>query len=161
MVEKNYNKFYGKRRFCAFSLLFLFMSTFLFNIPVFAAPPSGYVENANKIHYDNPNYKSVSDFDNRISEIFSITGFNSQNRKNQWLNPYIYDEYNNIIAYDLPFGEFSNMENGRMFKLETGKQGEYKYLGYDENGNKITNDHYFSGGEVVTKFINYDEDEVT
>ena len=156
MIKELHTRIYRKKRFYAFSLIFMFIITILSDLPSFAAPSATHVSNANYIHYKNTSYKTVTQFNNRINEIQSLTGVKPQNVRNQWLNPYIYDEYNNIIAYDLPFGDFMESKYGRMFELGTGKQGEYKYLGYDEGGNSITNDHYFSK-EPVKKFVTYKE----
>ena len=149
MTKEFCTNIYRKKSFSAFSLLFIFITTKLSNFPSFAAPSATHVSNANYIHYKNTSYKTVTQFNNRINEIQSLTGVEPQNVRNQWLNPHIYDEYDCIIAYGLPFGDFMESKYGRKFDLETGKQGEYKYLGYDAGGNRITNDLYFSGGQVV------------
>jgi hypothetical protein len=70
-----------------------------------------------------------------------------QNPNKNWLNPFVYDDYDHLIVYDIPSGDFYERTDGRM--RYNGKAGEYKYLGENEKGYLVTNDRYYPEGTQV------------
>jgi len=145
------------RRLSAFLLCTVYILSILKYIPIsFAAsPPQSFYNDLVKIHEK----KSVSsiwtyeEFVNRINEIANETLSKAYNDYNQWINPYIYENYYGVVVYGLPHGKSSDgttdddfyyTNKGRMFNLKNGKQGEYRYLGYNVNGNSVTNDSWFN-----------------
>jgi hypothetical protein len=115
---------------------------------------ASYVASALTIH-KTPAWTQV-EYNMRISDIARLTNRNPQNKYGKWLNPHVFEHYNQIVVYDLPHGKFYKTSKGRMFDT-TGNQGEYQYLGYDEMGNSITNDSYFGITTATGKFTTYKE----
>ncbi len=77
------------------------------------------------------------------------------------LNTYILERYN-IVSYGEPFGLFMEAEWGKMTNKDTGKKGEYQYLGYDFNEiTQLTNDRYFLNESSFGKLFNSTYSNVT
>lgn len=79
-----------------------------------------------------------------------------------YINPYIYESsaYFNQLVFGLPLDAFVEKTTGHMMK--DGKLGEYKYLGYDVQGMRITNDLYSARKKTTSNvFYTYDVTEVS
>ncbi len=118
-----------------------------------AAPTTTEYNNLLKLHLNNPNW-SYQEYCAKINSIVALTDAEPQNEDKLYLNPWIYEKYDNLIVYGTPHGDFYVTSEGKMKNTSNGKIGEYQYLGYNDYGVDITNDRYFnvnaSGGIFKT-----------
>ena len=119
------------------------------NIEVMAAELN--VSQLNAIHGKSASKASIEAMINTIS---INTGEETKNEKGEWLNPFVYEDYD-LIVYGLPTGDFYERPDGKTYK--NGKKGEYKYLGYSSSSFLITNDRFFSGGSPGSKFMSVED----
>lgn len=113
----------------------------------------------NKPVWDTSLYpNNTAGFNAEVDKISRLSGKRAFNEKGQWLNPFVYHEYNKIIVYGNPYAEDSSEFLARPGSptFRNGIQGEYKFIGYNEDGELLTNDHYFPK-TVIERFTTYDE----
>jgi hypothetical protein len=129
----------------------LIIAVLMLSIPVFsvdAATEPSYVT-LKQIH-NKPNATTAS-IDAEIKVIKDSTGCKVQNSNNNWLNPFVYDDYDHLVVYGIPsgdfVGDFYERADGKM--RYNGKAGEYKYLGENADGALVTNDRYYPEGTQV------------
>lgn len=146
-----------KRHIHAFILLFIYLLNILAWIPPSLGSSTTLQDFYNKAVKVHGNKMSYNEFVNKINEIVNDTESPQTNKKGDWLNAFVYDEYGQVVVYGLPHGDFFKTNKGRMFN-ENNEQGEYKYLGYNKNGDQVTNDKWFSSESNVGNLYKSKED---
>lgn len=152
----------------AFFLLIIFTFNMLISfmpISFAATASSAQVNEAMAIFGNSPSWEKagysysnvITGFNTEINRISALSGKKAKTEYGKWLNPLVYHEYG-LIVYGNPYaaydGEF--LPRGGAPTFRNGVQGQYKYLGYDEQNNLITNDHYFPKTPVGI-FTTYEE----
>ena len=131
-----------KRGWSVFLVLTLVISIISNIEPVFSATISSFYTEMKSIFGNTPIWLET-DFTGWIDDIATKENVNKINDKAYYLNPYVYHHYN-LITYGSPSGDFYKTDSGRM-RNASGQKGEYKYIGYNFNGDLMTNDEYYSG----------------
>ena len=170
--KDNKNTFYvnGRHRKRAFLLIFIYVSSIMLNfIPISSAasPPNSFYISLKTIHMDNPKW-TYEEFVTRINEISDYTLSRAYNDMDDWINPYVYEKYDQLVVYGLPHGktsptgtttaDFFINSNGGMFNIESKKQGEYRHIGYNLGGISVTNDYWHNTSYTGTGTFSTKED---
>lgn len=155
-----FNK-HNRRAFVIFLIYFTSLLTSYVPKSFAASPPREFYEKCVDIHGDDPDSPrySFTQFCVRIDEISSYTISPAYNELNEYINPYVYDEYNQQVVYGLPHGtvadgtapaDFYVSSKGSTFNIVNGAQGEYRYLGYNYKNIHVTNDRWHNSSYTGT-----------
>ena len=166
-MKINFANRHRKRAFLLFLIYIFSIIANLIPISFAASPPNSFYISLKTIHMDNPKW-TYEEFVTKINDISNYTLSDTCNKYGAWINPYVYEKYNQLVVYGTPHGktsptgtttaDFFINSNGGMFNIESKKQGEYRHIGYNLGGISVTNDYWHNTSYTGTGTFSTKED---